>query len=85
MFTQTKISHSQSLHDLRVCNGINVSVAMSQRVGRREEGRVVERETRTVRREGRRKGGRDKRREGKKERREGGGNWKLLSEPVTEY
>ena len=45
--------HSQSLHDLRVCNGINVSVAMSQRVGRREEGR----------REGRRKGGRDKRRD----------------------
>ena len=58
-----KISHSQSLHDLRVCNGINVSVAMSQRVGRREEGRVGERETRTVRREGRRKGGRDKRRD----------------------
>ena len=45
MFTQTKISHSQSLHDLRVCNGINVSVAMSQRVGRREEGRVGERDT----------------------------------------
>ena len=55
--------HSQSLHDLRVCNGINVSVAMSQRVGRREEGRVGERETCTVRREGRRKGGRDKRRD----------------------
>ena len=25
VFTQTKISHSQSLHDLHVCNGINVT------------------------------------------------------------
>ena len=59
---------------------------MSQRVGRREEGRVGEREreTRTVRREGRRKGGRNIKWEGKKERREGGGNWKLFCEPVTE-
>ena len=48
---------------VHVCNGINLSVAMSQRVGRREEGRVGERETRMVRREGRRKGGRDKRRD----------------------
>ena len=51
VFTQTKISHSQSLHDVR-CMCIYVFVAMSQRVGRREEGRVGERETRTVRREG---------------------------------
>jgi hypothetical protein len=58
---------SQSLHDVCVCNGINVSVAMSQRVGRREEGRVGERET-VKRREGRREGRRYRRRVGKKER-----------------
>ena len=80
VFTQTKISHSQSLHDVRC---IYVFVAMSQRVGRREEGRVGERETRTVRREGRRKGGRDIKWEGKKERREGGGNCKVFCEPVS--
>ena len=83
VFTQTKISHSQSLHDVRVCNGIYLSVAMFQRVGRREEGRVGERETRTVRREGRRKGGRNIKWEGKKERREGGGNCKVFCEPVS--
>ena len=56
--------HTPNLYTIySVCNGINVSVAMSQRVGRREEGRVGKRETRTVRREGRRKGGRDKRRD----------------------
>ena len=31
-----------TMYDVRVCNGIYVFVAMSQRVGRRAEGRVGE-------------------------------------------
>ena len=41
-----------TMYDVRVCNGIYVFVAMSQRVGRREEGRVGERERDTHGKEG---------------------------------
>ena len=60
------------MYDVRVCNGIYVFVAMSQRVGRREEGRVGERERDTHDKEGGKKEGREEYKVGRKEGEKGG-------------
>ena len=64
--------HTPNLYTIRVCNGIYVSVAMSQRVGRIKRGRKGGRERDTHGKEGGKKEGREEYKVGRKEGEKGG-------------